>query len=221
MVIICKKTGAYPNYFMEYFPGPSYNEKRGTFKVRILIVCFSLWPWQMRNRNIYEYGFSLLELFAVIACIGILATVVGPSVKTYLAAINLLSATNSIKQQLILAKTKAMGDPNVHCGIYFDSSVTPNQTRSFLDNAPFYQYTGVDAPYMPVYAMPKNVTISVGGTGADKVMVFRGDGSAKTGTPGISQNKIVVTITVISKGGTFIKSKTISVLPSTGRIKVQ
>ena len=69
--------------------------------------------------------------------------------------------------------------------------------------------------------MPKNVTINVGGTGTDKVMVFRGDGSAKTGNPGITNNQIIVTVTVTGKSGTLTRSKTISVLPSTGRIKVQ
>jgi prepilin-type N-terminal cleavage/methylation domain-containing protein len=175
----------------------------------------------MVNRANTVHGVTLLELLVVIAIISILSMVATPSIKPFLAAMNLRTATNTVKQQLILAKTRAMGNPNIHCGVYFDSSVTPNQTQAFLDTSLFYQYNSSDPKYMPVYSMPKNITLSVGGTGVDKVMVFRGDGSAKTGTPGIYQNKIVVTVTVTSKGGTLIKSKTISVLPSTGRIKVQ
>jgi hypothetical protein len=87
-----------------------------------------------------------------------------------------------------------------------------------MDTTTFYQYTGTDLAYMPVYTLPKNVTISVGGTGSSKVIVFRGDGSAKSG---VTNNQIIVKITITSKSGTFTKSKTISVLPSTGRIKVQ
>jgi prepilin-type N-terminal cleavage/methylation domain len=172
----------------------------------------------MVNRKNGAHGFSLLELIVVIALIGILSVLAVPSAKTYFAAINLRTATNTIKQQLILAKTKAMGDPNVHCGVYFDSSVTPNQTRAFLDTTDFYHYDPADPNYMPVYSMPKNITISVGGTGNTKVIVFRGDGSAKSG---VTNNQIIVKVKIPSKSGTLTRSKTISVLPSTGRIKVQ
>ena len=132
----------------------------------------------MTNRRNVAGGVTLVEILVVIALLGILAVVATPSAKTYFANLTLRIATNAIKQQLILAKTRAMGDPNVHCGVYFDSSVTPNQTRPFMDTTTFYQYTGTDLAYMPVYTLPKNVTISVGGTGSSKVIVFRGDGSA-------------------------------------------
>ena len=166
----------------------------------------------------------MLELLSVMALIGILAILAAPSAKTYLASINLRTATSTIKQQLILARTKAMGNPNVHCGVYFNTSVTPNTSQPFLDTNANYLYDSTAHPdpmYMPVYKMPRNVTINVGGTGTDKVMVFRGDGSAKTGNPGITNNQIIVTVTVTGKSGLLTRSKTISVLPSTGRIKVQ
>jgi prepilin-type N-terminal cleavage/methylation domain-containing protein len=166
-------------------------------------------------------GVTLVELLVVIALLGLLAVVAAPSAKTYFASLALRTATNAIKHQLILAKTRAMGNPNMHCGVYFDSSVTPNQTQPFMDTATFYQFSGADPNYMPAYKLPNNVTLSVGGTGSDKVLVFRGDGSAKTGVPGITNNQIIVTITITGRSETFTKSKTISVLPSTGRIKVQ
>jgi prepilin-type N-terminal cleavage/methylation domain-containing protein len=175
----------------------------------------------MVNQKNTDHGFSMLELLSVMALIGILALLAAPSAKTYLASINLRTATSAIKQQLILARTKAMGNPNVHCGVYFNTGVTPNQTQPFLDTVDFYNYDANDPKYMPVFSMPKNVTINVGGTGSDKVMVFRGDGSAKTGNPGITNNQIIVTVTVAGQSGTLTRSKTISVLPSTGRIKVQ
>lgn len=175
----------------------------------------------MVNRENTADGVTLWELLVIIAILGILAMVATPSTKPYFANMTLRIATNAMKQQLILAKTRAMGNPNVHCGVYFNTSVSPNQTQPFMDTADFYHYDTTDPTYMPVYSMPKNVTINVGGTGTDKVMVFRGDGSAKTGNPGITNNQIIVTITVTSRSGTLTKSKTISVLPSTGRIKVQ
>jgi prepilin-type N-terminal cleavage/methylation domain-containing protein len=204
IIKICKRGPCGSFYFMECFPFPWYNRKE---RKQI-----------MTNRRNVAGGVTLVEILVVIALLGILAVVATPSAKTYFANLTLRIATNAIKQQLILAKTRAMGDPNVHCGVYFDSSVTPNQIRPFMDTTTFYQYTGTDLAYMPVYTLPKNVTISVGGTGSSKVIVFRGDGSAKSG---VTNNQIIVKITITSKSGTFTKSKTISVLPSTGRIKVQ
>jgi prepilin-type N-terminal cleavage/methylation domain-containing protein len=181
-----------------------------------IVHCYGIIK-DMANRANTVHGVTLLELLVAIALISILAMVAAPSTKPFLANMNLRTATNTVKQQLLLAKTRAMGNPNVHCGVYFDSSVTPNQTQAFMDTTNDYLCQN-DPKYMPVYSMPRNVTISVGGTGNNKVIVFRGDGSAKSG---VTNNKIIVTVTVISRGGTLIKSKTISVLPSTGRIKVQ
>jgi len=77
-----------------------------------------------------------------------------PSAKTYFANLTLRTATNAIKQQLILAKTRAMGDPNVHCG-YTRQQCNAQSNKAFYGHHFFYQYTGTDLAYMPVYTLPK------------------------------------------------------------------
>ena len=63
--------------------------------------------------------------------------------------------------------------------------------------------------YMGDIKMPKNITLSIAGTSPviNNVVVFRGDGSAKDGGSVQLTNR-------------FLKTRTINVLPSTGRVKV-
>lgn len=166
-------------------------------------------PLLSRNN---DYGFSLIELVVVLIVMGFLAATVAPSIKPLIETLRLRTSTNSIKHQLYVAKTRALGDPQVHCGIYFDTIAKPNKVQVFLDDgapAGNDQYDpGADHSFMEVYKLPPTVKLQIGGSGHNNVIIFRGDGSAKVRG---------LTITVCNS---LNKTKHISVLSSTGRIKL-
>ena len=155
-------------------------------------------------------GFSLIELLIVIVILGILTSAAVPLMKPLLENLELRTSANAIKHQLYMARTRALGDPIVHCGVKFDTLKHTIQT--FLDdgvpvgNDQFDP--GSDHIFMLAYTLPKKITMQIGGTGHNNVIVFRADGSAKV-------RGLTLTIANSSK-----KTKTISVLSSTGRIKV-
>jgi prepilin-type N-terminal cleavage/methylation domain-containing protein len=155
-------------------------------------------------------GFSLLELMVAVLIIGVLSAAAIPSIKPLLEDIKLQAAANAIKHQLYMARTRSLGDPQVHCGVVFD---TLNKTvQTFLDDGVPVgnnQYNpGSDHVFMAAYKLPGTLTLQIGGTGSTNVVIFRGDGSAKI--PGL-------TLTI---NNSLNKTKRISVLPSTGRIRL-
>ena len=156
-------------------------------------------------------GFSMIEVIVVLAIIGLLAMVARPSVKPFLEGIRLRTAANTIKQQLILAKTRALGDPNVHAGVSFKTTF-PYSIVAFLDDDPSaindYTYTANDHVLAPSYSLPKTDTLTLV-SGANPI-VFRGDGSAKA--------RAIFFIYYNYKG--VKRGDTISVLASTGRIRI-
>jgi prepilin-type N-terminal cleavage/methylation domain-containing protein len=158
-----------------------------------------------QNKN---SGFTLVELMAVIAIIAITGLIARPSISKFLESLRLRTEANTIKNQLNLAKIRALGDPNVHAGVYLDTSGTPDSTVVFLDDDNNNQYTkGNDHLLMPIFLFPKSDTLKIESNNPNTI-IFRGDGSTKT------------------PGKFFIKNKygtcdTISVLASTGRITVK
>jgi prepilin-type N-terminal cleavage/methylation domain-containing protein len=159
-----------------------------------------------------DKGLSILELIVVVAVIGLLSMVAIPSMKPLLEDIRLRTSANSIKHQLYIAKSRALGDSQVHCGIFFDTINKPNTIQTFLDDgapANNNQYDpGKDHLFMDSYKLPPTVKLQIGGAGHNNVIVFRGDGSAKVRG---------LTLTIRNS---LNKTKTISVLSSTGRIKL-
>ncbi|HAJ80647.1 MAG TPA: hypothetical protein DCO75_12850 [Fibrobacteres bacterium] len=160
-------------------------------------------------------GFTFLEMIVVIAIASLLAVIARPSTKSFIESMRLRTASNTVKQRLFLAKARALGDPVVHCGMYFDTASKPNKILVFYDNDSTslndYGYSvGKDLLYMPSFSMPPNIKILITGSGNNQVIVFRGDGSAKTPVPSIT---IKDTLTA--------RTKTVSVLASTGKIRVQ
>jgi type IV fimbrial biogenesis protein FimT len=156
------------------------------------------------QRNIN--GYSMMELLVVIAIVSIVAALARPSVKPYLESLRLRSAANAVKQQLVLAKTRAIGDPNLHCGVYFGVGALSDTALSFFDVNSDNNYTaGTDQIFMPASVLPISDTLKI--VSGINPVIFRGDGSAKYSL------KIC-----ISNG--YNKCDTISVLASTGRIKI-
>jgi prepilin-type N-terminal cleavage/methylation domain-containing protein len=152
-------------------------------------------------------GFTIVELLVVITIIAILSSIARPSVKSFLDNIRLRAAVNTVKQHLIVAKTRALGDPNIHAGVFFDTSGTPGKTVVFVDSLNDNLYaSGIDQILVPGFSLPASDTMKIISPSPNTV-IFRGDGSAKTS----------IKLTFSDKTQ---RCYTISVLASTGRIKV-
>lgn len=162
--------------------------------------------------RIKQNGFSIVELLIVVIIIGIVAAVAIPATKPLTENIRLITTANAIKHKLYMAKTRALGDPLVHCGVVFDTVSKPNTVQAFLDNGipvgnNMYDPLN-DHVFLAPYEVPKTIKLQISGTVNPNVVIFRGDGSAKI--PGL-------TLTITNERN---KSKRITVLPSTGRIKL-
>lgn len=165
-----------------------------------------------------SFGYTIVELLVAILILVVLAAVAVPYMVPMVGIIKLRTAADTIKRQMIVARTRALSDPNTHVGVCFDTRTSPNRSFIFLDvpTGTAYHYDWNSDPiYMGEYRVPSGVWDSLppppasGGIGiTDSVVVFRGDGSAKNGGSIIVKNKY----------GAF---RTVSVLASTGRVKVQ
>jgi prepilin-type N-terminal cleavage/methylation domain-containing protein len=157
-------------------------------------------------------GFTLIEILTTVAIILIIAALAIPSMAPIIERIQLSMAVDTIKHQLICAKTRALGDSKTHCGVHFDTNSTPHGVQLFLDSgSPEHDgvYTkGADQVFGNNYHLPPTILLSIGGTGKKCDIIFRGDGSTKV-------HGIILTLKTSKE-----KKKCITVLPSTGKIKV-
>jgi prepilin-type N-terminal cleavage/methylation domain-containing protein len=155
-------------------------------------------------------GFSLLEVITVLAIISISAVALLPYSRSLLEEIRLNTTTTAIKHQLIIAKTRALDDSKIHCGVFIDT--VHNLVQTYLDDGTpggNDKYDrGSDHIFMKAYNVPSSITLHINSGNFSTGVIFRGDGSAKI--PGL-------TLTITNKNK---KSKHISVIPSTGRIKL-
>lgn len=160
-----------------------------------------------------NYGITLIELIMVIVVLCLLSAVAVPNINPLVDNIKLRTAANAIKRQMIVARTRALSDINVHAGVYIDTNHNNSKSLIFLDvsSGTLYHYDATDPVYTATYKAPQGIWDSIPSSGAggitDSVVVFRGDGSAKNGGTVIVKNK---------RG----RIRTISVLASTGRVKV-
>lgn len=124
----------------------------------------------------------------VVGIMSILVLLAIPQMSRAIVAMRLASATNAVKYQVMLARVRALANPSVHCGVWFD--VPNSRTLIFFDSETSgtkYQYdSGTDKLYQTnssPYALPKGVTLRLPSTEpiVNSCVVFRGDGSAKIG----------------------------------------
>lgn len=153
-------------------------------------------------------GFSMIEVLMVLAMMAVVAMFATPPLAGMVRAMRLRSATDTVKNQLLLARIRAVSNPNVHCGVYFD--VASGESFVFFDKGTDkYKYDTGDERHGAVQALPLGVSFNVPSTDpiTDNAVVFRGDGSAKYG------------------GSIEIKDiddniRLVNVLASTGRVRV-
>jgi Tfp pilus assembly protein FimT len=164
----------------------------------------------MPERQNKILGFTLMEAVVVLAVAMLVLAMARPAFSRTVKTLKLRSAEISIKRQLQAARVRALADPMVHCGVYFDTLTKPQQTRIFFDNNQSKMYEGSDITYQRPLDLPTSVriqTISISCSGSSrKEILFRGDGSA------LCSGEIS-----ISNG---IRTDKINVLASTGRIKL-
>jgi prepilin-type N-terminal cleavage/methylation domain-containing protein len=155
-----------------------------------------------------ENGYTLLEITVVVVIVGIMALLTVRPMKNYLRRLEFKNSSQNIKHLIQTVQSKAMANPNMHIGLYFDMTATPNRVIMFQDkaNPATYQYDGNSDPdYLPPVALKPGTSFQALSGYPDEV-VFRGDGSAWKSL------KIVLT------DGTL--KDTLDVLASTGRVRV-
>jgi len=154
-------------------------------------------------------GFSLLEVLVTIAMITILTGLASVGLSGFLRNLRLRTASDVVKNQLLVAGLRAGANASIPCGVYFD--MTNHKSLVFFDDGPTtrYQYSSTeDRTYSSAVALPPGFTFVATSTPlTNNCIVFRGDGSAKAGG----------SIRIRDPSG---RIREISVLASTGRVKV-
>lgn len=151
-------------------------------------------------------AFTLVELVVAVSVIGILAITLRNPMKDYLRRMEYNNTVDHIKRLIQTCQTKALANPNLHIGLWFDfksGRAVPFQDRT---NPSFYQYDGAGDPAYLQPAQLKRGVRFLQVKGFSDAIVFRGDGSA------YRSFKVVVTDGVLKD--------TLDVLASTGRVRV-
>lgn len=160
----------------------------------------------MQNR--LSRGFTILEVSTALVLLGIVIGLAFRPMKNYLRGIEFRNSGQNIKRLIQTAQSKAMANPNMHIGIYFDRSKTPHKAFLFHDrnNPAGYEYDGAsDPPYLQPEVLKRGL-VFVTLPGQPDEIIFRGDGSAW------KSMKICIS------DGT--RKDTLDVLASTGRVRL-
>ncbi len=168
--------------------------------------------------KIKNQGFTLLEIIITLMILMITIAIAVPVGRNTLDYLRIKSTADEIKRTIKLAQSKAMADPQVHCGVYFFSGTGSSASYAKKEIAIFFDINGnnrYENGSDKIYLAPKPLGLgikliipsAVNGGITDNVIVFRGDGSAKTGGA----------VVINSPLG---RRDSIHTLASTGRVKV-
>ncbi|MBD3346012.1 MAG: hypothetical protein GF401_13195 [Chitinivibrionales bacterium] len=152
-------------------------------------------------------GVTLAELMIIIVIAAILAVVAVPNLGRMLSRIHTRNSVNEIKSTLALAQARAIANPRVHCGVYFNTS-DQKMLIFFDDNENNHYDSGADRIYKDNYSLDKSTKFILTSVPND-VVIFRGDGSAKNGA------------TIQAKDTKYNQTKTITVVKQSGKIQIQ
>lgn len=172
-------------------------------------ICILMWI----HKKYSIQGFSLLEIIISIMILLILTSVSIPIGRRAVDYTLLKTTGNNIKNAIKLAQSKALADPQLHCGFYLLPTTDPNEAYAgeygvFYDiNGNYLYESDTDTRFMNAHFISKGIEFSIPENGGiqENVVVFRGDGSAKLG------GSIVLT-------SRFERTDSIHVLASTGRV---
>ena len=116
------------------------------------------------------------------------------------------TTVNQITKELELIKSRALADPDLHTGMFLDTTGAPDSIFTFFDNDNDNYFTPEsDQLFSRCISIPSTDTLMIT-EGYPDVIIFRGNGSAKLSAHfQVKQGDRMTT--------------TISVLASTGRIK--
>jgi type II secretory pathway pseudopilin PulG len=152
-------------------------------------------------------GFTLFEVLAVCVIMGLAIALLSSPLKGMMIQWKHRNAVSQVKKQLLTAKSRALSNPSLHCGVFFQSGKNP-QTFMFQDSygQSDYQFDlGKDSIYQEIQPLPNGTLLNLP-TGFPPEVIFRGDGSAYL------SGKVVLT--------TGHREDTVDVLASTGRIRI-
>jgi type II secretory pathway pseudopilin PulG len=168
--------------------------------------------WSKREKghsvgNHSEKGFSLLEIMVVVIVIMLLTFLAKAPMAQYLQTLEQKHAVTGIRKLLQTARSRAMANPSVHCGVWFDMASNPPRAVPFQDTfAPgSYAYdAGKDQANQAPLDLPNGASLSIPSPYPAQV-IYRGDGSA------FLSAKLVVRMAGFTD--------TVDVLASTGRVR--
>ncbi|MBD3319779.1 MAG: hypothetical protein GF350_01645 [Chitinivibrionales bacterium] len=160
-----------------------------------------------RQYNSGNAGVTMVELMVIIAVAAILAVVAIPNLGRMMARIRLRNSANEVASTLKMANSRAVANPRVHCGVYFD--LNSQELTVFFDDDGNNQFdSGSDRIYQNAISLDRSTTFSLT-TITDNVVIFRGDGSAKNGA--------VIEV----EDSKYNQSKTITVIKQSGKVQIQ
>ncbi len=154
-----------------------------------------------------QRGFTFIEIIAALTLLSLLGALSIRPMKTYVRRLNFDSSVNGLKGLILTAKSRAIANPSVHCGVFFDVQADPQRILAFQDQTDPESYTyeaGKDKSYLQPYVLKTGIRIALVPDYPPSI-IFRGDGSA------------YVSVKVIITDGTL--TDTVDVLARTGRIK--
>jgi type II secretory pathway pseudopilin PulG len=154
-----------------------------------------------------QKGITLLEILVVVLIIVIMGALAKSPMTRYLRTLEQKNAVVGIRKLVQTARSRAMANPSVHCGVYFDMASVPPKVQLFQDtfSPGSYAYdAGKDTPYQEAFTLPRGTSLAVP-IPYPASIIYRGDGSA------------FLSAKVLVRSAAF--TDTLDVLASTGRVR--
>lgn len=153
-------------------------------------------------------GYTLIEILVVIGIIIILGFISISPIKSFISHISFSTTATKIKKACSFARIQALSDPNLHTGVFLDTTGMPDSVIVFVDDDKDGLYTqGTDRQLVKVFSLPESDTLRIP-YNFPETIIFRGDGSAKASARFLIH-------------GRRNQTSLITVLASTGRINLE